>query len=315
MTTILDSKSFCENNTCVALGNFDGVHHGHRMIISKAAERARIEGLMSCVYTFGIHTSHFLGSAKKLITNTDEKNELISELNCDLIYLDDFESVRYMTPSSFCKNILNDKLKARYVFCGEDYRFGYKGEGDVSLLDEELSKLGIKLEVIPFLHTDNGETISSTVIREYIKNGDVKTACKLLGSPYMISGIVMHGKQLGRKLGFPTLNIPVPYEKITPKFGVYIATCLLEGTWYEGISNIGIRPTTDSQTETKDIINCETYLFDYNGDAYGKKIIVKLWDMIRPEMKFTSIEELKERIRVDTDIAIKRFKKIQPEFM
>ena len=315
MTIILDSKDFCKDHTCVALGNFDGVHRGHKAIISKAVECALAEGLTSCVYTFRTHTSNILGRPKMLLTDTDEKNELISKLNCDLIYLDDFETVRYMLPADFCQKILYDKLKARYVFCGEDYRFGYNGEGDVSLLEAELSKLDIKLEVIPFLHTDNSEVISSTMIREYISDGNVDSACKLLGSPYRISGIVMHGKQLGRKLGFPTLNIPIPADKIIPKFGVYVSTCLLDGTWYEGISNIGIRPTTDSQTNTKDIINCETYLFDYNGDAYGKKIIVKFWKMIRPEMKFSTIEELKERISIDRNTAIKCFKEIRPEFM
>ncbi len=315
MTIITDSRNIKEKNTCVALGNFDGVHCGHRRIISAAAKKAKEKGLLSCVYTFSTHTSEILGHRKPLLTDVDERNELISSAGCDIAYLDIFESVRNISPKEFCKNILKDKLNASYVFCGDDYRFGYCGEGDAALLKEELAKLDIKIEVIPYVFTENNEIVSSTMIRESISNGNMKEACKLLAGPYRISGIVMHGKQLGRKLGFPTLNIPIPANKVIPKFGVYVATCLLDGVWYEGISNIGTRPTTDSNSATKNIINCETYLYNYNGDAYGKKITVMFWDMLRNEMKFESIDELKSQIKKDTEQAEKCFKEIRPEFM
>ncbi len=314
MITILDSTKIQSNKTCIALGNFDGVHSGHRSIISAAVNRAKYYNKLSCVYTFQDHTSELLGIEKKLLTDTEEKNRIFDTLGCDIAYLDDFESVRHMSPHEFCKNVLKERLNAEFVFCGENYRFGYLGKGDTSVLNHELFALGINLEVIPFVYTLENKIVSSTIIRNLISNGNVKEAHKLMTIPYRISGVVMHGKQLGRKLGFPTLNITIPYYKVIPKFGVYVSACLLDGIWYKGISNIGIRPTTDFNTNAKDIVNCETFLFDYSGDAYNKRITVLFFDMLRPEMKFDSVDKLKKQIKTDTLEAKSLFNVIKPEF-
>ncbi|MBR5309309.1 MAG: bifunctional riboflavin kinase/FAD synthetase [Clostridia bacterium] len=291
--TVLTGKK-----SCVALGNFDGVHTGHKKIISAAVAYARESGLSSCVYTFDSHPTLTLGNAKPIITDNSEKAEIIRKLGCDALYYECFESVRELSPKEFCHRILKDKLNAECVFCGENHRFGYKGSGTVEDLKRELAPLGIGVSVIPYA-TYEGEIISSSKIRTLIEDGNIKVATELLGQRYSVSGTVMHGKKLGRTLGFPTLNIPVGIGRVTPKFGVYVTECLLDGVIYKGVSNIGIRPTTDSETENSRLVNCETYLMGFSGDAYGKEITVYFNDFIRPEMKFDSVEALKERISED----------------
>lgn len=301
--------------TCVALGNFDGVHAGHRRIISTAAEHARNNGLLSCVYTFSTHPSSILGNRKPILTTANEKNKIFNKMNIDILYSDDFSAVRELSPREFCKKILKDQLNAKYVFCGSNYTFGYKGIGNTNVLRSLLNELDIFLIVVPYVYSSSNTVVSSTLIRKLISDGRVAEASELLLSYYTIQGIVMHGKQLGRKLGFPTLNISIPQEKSVPKFGVYISACILDGKCYNGISNIGLRPTTDTGTINERVINCETYLFDYSGDAYDKYIEVYLFDMIRSEMKFGNIDELKDQISKDQVIAEAFFSKNDPGFM
>ncbi len=315
MKIIKNSTIINIKKTCVALGNFDGVHIGHRKIISSAVKYAKELGYLSCVYTFSSHPSEFLGTKKSILTDINEKIEKFNTLDCDIIYLDDFSDIRNYSPEKFCKDILSEKLNAEYVFCGSNYTFGYLGKGNTETLQNELNKLGIKLIIVPFITTDSGDIVSSTMIRSMISQGNINKALQFMCSPYIINGIVMHGKKLGRKLGFPTLNICIPDSKVIPKYGVYVADCIIDGVVYKGISNIGIRPTTDDGTKYQSFVNCETYLFEYNSDAYDKTITVRLYDMIRNEMKFNSVEELKQRIADDVIYAKSYFdKKYNPDF-
>jgi len=294
------------NKTAVALGNFDGVHAGHKAIIMSAIKYARENFLTSCVYTFSEHPSKKLGCVKAQICTTEDKISLIEMLGCDTIYFEEFDDVREMSPETFCEKIIKDKLCAECVFCGENYRFGYMGAGDISVLKTELMKYGIETVVVPYV-TFEENIVSSTAVRNSISEGNIKAANEMLGHIFSVSGTVYHGKKLGRKLGFPTLNIILPDSSVIPKFGVYVSECLLDGKMYKAISNIGIRPTTDSNTENAGIVNCETYLMEYSGDAYGKSITVFLHEMIRPEMRFNSIDLLISRIDEDVLYAKKYF--------
>lgn len=295
---------------CVALGNFDGLHRGHQSIILSASEFAKKNNLKMCMYTFKVHPSEIIGNRKKILTDNAEKTSLAQIYGCDCIFFEDFNEVRHMSPDEFCRSILRDKLRATHVFCGENYRFGYQGIGDTGTLKTELEKLNIGLTVMPFVY-NNDNIISSTIIRESITSGDVEYSSKLLGHYYTVSGTVVHGKHLGRTLGFPTVNIPIPENKIVPKFGVYITECLLDGFLYKSISNIGVRPTVDSETSLSHVVNCETYLFDYCSDAYGKEITLYFHKKIRNEIKFSEIAFLKKQIEKDVYEAREYFENIK----
>lgn len=303
---ILQSENnfFIKEKTCIALGNFDGVHIGHQSIIKSAVDYALNNNASSCVYTFSEHPSYILGKQKPLLSTNDEKVNCFSTLGCDIAYFEDFSLVRNMTPADFCKKIIAEKLNALAVFCGENYRFGKFGSGDTTFLKNELYKLGIQLFIIPY--TYYGDIIvSSSEIRAALFGSDLYKATKMLGRPYIISGIVRHGKKLGRKLGFPTLNIEVPDKKVVPPYGVYFSECEISGIKYKGISNIGIRPTIDNKNFST--VNCETYLFDYDGDAYGEQITVSILKALRSEKMFNSIEELKKQVEKDIQLAIEFF--------
>lgn len=295
---ILTSGNIECEKTCVALGNFDGVHIGHKAIIESAVKYAALNSMKSCVYTFSSHTSCILGNEKKLLTNTDERQRLIENLGSDYLYADDFSAIRNYSPKEFCKKILIEKLHTAYVFCGYNYRFGNRGMGDIDVLRREMNCFGTDVSVIPFV-SYNGETVSSTRIRNSISSGNMAEAVAMLGHGYVLTGNVEHGKKLGRKLGFPTLNIPISNCKVIPKYGVYVSKCELNGKIYNSISNVGIRPTTDSDLTTNNVVNCETFLFDFSENAYGKNISVSLYEMLRSECKFNSVEELRQQIQND----------------
>ncbi len=305
---IINSNStptFSKKN-CIALGNFDGVHIGHQSIIGSTVVYALNNKYNSCVYTFDVPPSHVLGTPKPLLCDNREKCRIFEELGCDIAYFENFSAVRSYTPADFCKKIIAEKLNAAEVFCGENYRFGKNGEGTVTELSSELSKFGISVQVLPYKYYCE-KIISSTEIRNALIGGKADKAAEMLGRPYSISGTVLHGKQLGRKLGFPTLNIEIPVGMTEPLYGVYFSTCELSGKTYRSISNIGMRPTTDDITHSK--VNCETFLFDFDGDAYGCEIKVNLYKMHRCEMKFSSVSELKTQVNKDIASASEFFEK------
>lgn len=296
MYIIRDKNFIIKEKTCIALGNFDGVHNGHRALIEHCIKYSKADKLKSCIYTFNEHTTHFLGNEKKLITTTDERIDIFRALGCDTVVLDDFESVKEMTPEEFCESIIVSRLNAKAVICGENYSFGKGGKGNVSLLTELLSERGIEIIVQPSVDF-NGRVLSSTLVREYIMNGNIELANKLISRPYSISGEVIHGKKLGRRLGYPTLNMTVPSCKVMPSYGVYASVTMLDGKLRTGITNIGKRPTVDSDTDST--ITCETHLIDYYGDDYGKNVTVFLLKFLRDETRFKNIDELKEGICAD----------------
>ena len=270
----------------VILGNFDGVHIGHQNLIKEAIKYANSHNLESVVYTFST-----LPSNKKYIMTVDEKISAIKDLGVDRVYVEDFFDVKNYTPQEFVKEILKGKLNAIKVFCGYNYTFGNNKSGNVNLLSEL-----IDTTVINEIKVDGIRTSSST-IREYIENGNLELANKLLGKPFQICGEVIHGKKLGRVLGFPTANIRPNALKINIPLGVYGVKLKIEGydKIYTAIMNIGRTPTI---TNNNQVIS-ETNILDFNEDIYGKKITVYLYKMIREEKKFENIEKLKEQMTKD----------------
>lgn len=273
----------------VILGNFDGVHMGHQNLIKKALNYARSNNLECLVYTFST-----LPSNKKYIMTVDEKVDEIKQMGVDKVYLEDFFNVKNYTPYEFVAEILKCKLNAKKVFCGYNYTFGNNKEGNVNLL-----KTLIDTEVVEEVKTDGVKT-SSSIIREYIEKGELELANKLLGKPFKIFGEVIHGKKLGRTLGFPTANIRPNGLKIGVPLGVYGVKIKVENydKIYLGIMNIGKTPTI---CNTNQVIS-ETNIIDFNEDIYGKKVTIYLYKMIRKEMKFESLAKLKEQMTKDKNL-------------
>lgn len=301
----LNGKKLYKSNMCVALGNFDGVHIGHQDVINATVIQAKKTDLISCVYTFDRHPSVYLGNSKPLLTTNIEKKEFLENLGIKKLIFDDFLKVKDLSPEKFCKEILVDVLGASQVFCGENYHFGKNGSGNTEFLRKELSKYDVKVNILPFT-TFKNTVVSSTEIRNALSSGNINRANDMLGRHYSFSGKVVHGKHLGKTLGFPTLNIPFEESKVIPKFGVYLTYTVIDGRKYNSISNIGIRPTTDNIDSS--YVNCETYVLDYNKDTYEKEIRIELLERLRNEIKFDSIEQLKVQLTEDEKFARKYFK-------
>jgi len=186
------------------------------------------------------------------------------------------------------------RLQAKAIVVGEDFHFGKNRTGDVMLLKALEKKYGYRTVCIPKVE-EKQQRVSSTGIRDLLAKGAVEEANRLLGRPYTVFGEVLHGKKLGRTLGFPTMNLIPPAEKLLPAYGVYVTRTMVDGQWYAGITNIGLRPTVDSDKQ----VSVETHLFDYDGDLYGKQVEVQFLHFLRPEKKFPDIVSLKEAMNED----------------
>ena len=280
--------------TAVALGFFDGVHLGHRAVI-KGCEGM---GLDTVALTFDKNPAGVLGrNDPPKLTDNLRKAELLSEIGADDIIFADFESIKDMSAEDFVTEILCKKLNARAVSCGYNYRFGKGGSGDTALLMRLCGKFGIKVNVIDAV-TLNGEKISSSRIRELIAGGDTEKASHMLGYPYSIMGDISSGNHIGRMMGFPTVNIPIGEGMVVPRYGVYASKVMIDGVGYIGATNIGVHPTAGINDKPL----CETFIIDFGGgDLYGKYAVCELYDHIRPEKRFSSLDELQEQISRDCE--------------
>ena len=286
-------KEIKQNKNIVILGNFDGVHKGHQIILKKSVNKAKEENLKSIVYTF----NEYPKNKQTKITTCSEKAYLLNENGIDYLYLEQFEKVRNYTPKEFVEKVLVDTLNAKEVYCGFNFTFGKEKSGDVSILEKLLKEKNIKLNVQEPVRDENKEIISSTRVRNYIKEGNFEKVRKLLGHNFIILGEVIYGKQLGRVIGFPTANLRFE-NKIYPEFGVYgVKICIQDDEKvYNGVMNIGRNPTVDTG-----VLSVETNIFDFNEDIYGKVIFIEILENIRHEKKFESVDELKEQISKDVN--------------
>ena len=282
--------------TIFALGFFDGVHLGHQTILYTCKRLAEQAGASTAAITFEKHPqSLFKTDCPSLINTTADRCSLLRKYGMDTVLTYPVtQAVMGMPWRDFLMELYRYH-GARGFVCGDDFRFGCKGEGNCKKLQEFCQEFGLVCVVIPE-QTAEGFRISSTRIRELLENGDVAGANRLLGHPHILSGIVTKGKQLGRTLGFPTANLSFPAGVLIPKCGVYATTVTVDGKAYPAVTNIGTRPTVNGQG-----VNAECHLLGFAGDLYGKEISVGFYDFLRPEQKFDSLEALKVQIAADTD--------------
>ncbi len=283
----------------LALGVFDGVHVGHREVIARAVDAAGKEGGKSFVVTFSPHPIRVIAPEKapaSLLATLDEKAAVVKALGVDglLVIRFDMEFAN-MEAEDFVRKLL--AADVRTVAVGEDWKFGRKRTGDVAMLRRMGAKLGFRLEAVPPVMWD-GERISSTRIRQAIRDGNFEAVEKMLGRPYEISGTVIEGRKLGRELGFPTANLQID-ERQTPRDGVW-AVKLDDAR--EGVANLGTRPTVDGTGRL-----LEVHIFGFSGDLYGKELRVRFCKFLRPERKFGSLDELREQILRDAGEARRCF--------
>ena len=293
---ILPEKS----GTAIALGYFDGLHKGHRNVISLAAAEKE-NGLTPVCFTFSKSPKSVLnGTQSNALMTNEDKIKTLERLGIERTYQADFEKIMDMPAKDFAQKILIDTLKAKKLFCGFNYRYGKNGEGSAKTLKSFCESKGIALTIVPATESE-GEVVSSTLIRKLIIDGNVKRANELMCSSFGFSSVIEHGKRLGRELGTPTINQPLCSELVVPKFGVYASIVTLEnGETYCGVTNIGIKPTVGGNTPL-----CETWMPKYKGgEIYGQSADVRLLEFIRPERKFSGIDELKNAIIDNSQTAL-----------
>jgi riboflavin kinase/FMN adenylyltransferase len=283
----------------ITLGNFDGLHLGHQELVRKVISRAKETGSQSVVVTFRPHPLKILAPEKcpPLLSIYEEKIRLFEQLGVDVLVKIPFSlEFAKMSPEDFVKGILCDLLGAKEIFVGFNYRFGRGREGNITILKTLGKRLGFTVREVEQVSLE-GEVISSTKIRRLLKDGEVEHAARLLGRTYAITGIVVKGDGRGKGLGFPTANI-APKHAIIPADGVYAVRLLVRDKFYDGIANIGMRPTFDKHDRA-----IEVHVFDFNEDIYGEDISLYFIGKIREEKKFGSPEELIGQIRTDVETA------------
>lgn len=285
----------CAGNTAVAIGKFDGIHRGHRKLLDQIL-KAKEDGLLAAVFTFEPSPGvFFTGKPQAVLTTREEKREAFRRMGIDILIEFPMNAQTAATPAeTFVQDILCGRLHTRFLAAGTDLSFGGGGRGDWHLLRAMAGKLGYQVRVIDKILYE-GREISSTYIKEEISRGKMELAARLLGEPYCVSGEVMHGKRLGRTLGMPTVNLLPPADKLLPPNGVYLSRIAFEGRYYNGITNIGCRPTVSSSGR----MSVETYLYDFRREIYGDYVEVGLHAFRRPEKKFSGVEELKENMALD----------------
>ncbi len=287
-----------ENPSVVTLGKFDGMHLGHRKLINRVKEISSQRNLNSVMFTFDAPPKAKIeNNAYKTIFTKDEKRMLAEKFGIDVLVECPFsESIRNMSADDFICNILLDKIHAKAVVAGTDFRFGKNRQGDAKYLIDNAEKFGFTADIIEKETDESGRDISSTFVREELEKGNIEKANSLLGFDYFISGKIISGMHLGRNLGFPTINITPSSEKLLPPNGVYASFTEINGKTYGSISNIGVKPTVGG-TKT----GVETFVLDFNEDIYGMNVSVKLCEFMRPEKKFESVDELKTRVYSDIE--------------
>lgn len=290
--------NFKNEDKCVlVLGDFDGVHTGHRKLISCAKAIAKEKGIKVGVYTFCVNTKSFLGTADLCRLTTDnEKNRIFSELGVDFVCYDDFSQIKEFSPEDFCCYI-TEKFNIESVVCGENYTFGKGAKAGSEDLEKIMSGFGVLCYIVEMMHINN-ECVSSTTIRESIKSGDVEKAALMLGYRYFINAEIIHGAELGRKLGFPTINQLDYDSKCIPKFGVYVCVCTIDDRKYMAVSNVGVKPTVTESADNPPVV-FETHVIDYSGDLYGKYVKVEFCKMLRAEKKFNSLDDLHDNVMLN----------------
>lgn len=309
MKYITGTREIHLENTAVALGKFDGLHLGHQILIDKI-KRYKAQGLKAAMFTFDFHPTAFLQHKPlELIFTREERIQWAEAMGIDVLIEFPFtKETSGMSAEDFVKDVLVGGCGAKVIVCGDDFHFGYQRRGNVEILKKLGPEYGFTTDVCTKLQIEapiyeNGEftgrkemqDVSSTLIREAIRRGDMEFAAEMLGTPFSVSGVVVHGKQLGRTLGMPTANVMPPAHKIMPPNGVYSSRTIVGANVYHSVTNIGHNPTVGENISKR----METYVYDFSGSLYGQEIEVQLFRFERPEMKFNGLDELKNQIHRD----------------
>lgn len=279
----------------VALGLFDGLHEGHLSVLKEAKENK----FTPAVFTF--NNQGFSSDRKNVLkcslADESKKEECIRDFGISNIFAPDFDDFKNMSGEEFFKEILVCRMKAKNIVCGEDFRFGKDASCDINDLKRLSEKYGITFSTVKTVTGDDGEKISSGVIRKLISDGETYKANSLMYVPFSFVSPVIKGKQLGRELGFPTINQKIPDYLVNLKFGVYSASVVINGKSYKGLANVGVKPTVTDKNE----ILCETYIYDFDEEIYGFRVNTSLLKFIREERKFSSLDELKAQVLSDIE--------------
>ncbi len=285
------------NKMICALGFFDGVHLGHQALLRQCRLLAQREGCSAGVVTFASHPDTLvLGSTPKLINSPRDREWLLKVLfSMDSVVTLPFDEEMCAMPWERFLDMLQRVYGAAGFVCGEDFRFGNRGAGNAELLRSYCEERGLASAVVPEQSLD-GIRVSSTYIRRQIDTGDMATAVRFLGHPHILGGQVKHGHQLGRRLGIPTANLMLPEGLVMPKFGVYSCLSRIDGQIHPAVTNIGTRPTVSGTGVT-----VESWILDYEGNLYDREIMLEFYRFLRPERKFSGLEELKAAVRRDAE--------------
>ena len=288
----------------LALGAFDGLHRGHMAVIRRAC--APGEGgrrLQPAVFTF----SRSPAGNSAVLTGRD-KERLLEDAGVEVLYSLEFSQVKDWEAEAFVEQVLFETCAAQRLCCVEDFRFGRGARGDTALLQTLCDRRGVELTVVPPVK-EGGEKVSSTRIRAAVEAGDISLANRLLGRPFGFSLEVIHGNHIGTGLGTPTINQAIPEGFVLPRFGVYASWCRVGGEYFYGVTNVGVKPTVGS-----DRVLAETWMPEFQGDLYGKRVRVFLLEFLRPEKKFGSLEELKAAIQTNGEQAKEVAAQVPPPY-
>ena len=295
------SNSFDQINIdeklCLTIGNFDGIHKGHREIIKNLIQQTKKSNLKSAILSFTPHPKIYFNKQKNFMINSQsKKKEILKDLGLDyLIDLNFNDKFTQLSHNEFEDKILLEKLNSKRILIGKDFQYGNQRKGNIDTLKIFCEKNKIELEEIGLILNDhNSNKISSSAIRENLKSGKFELANKDLERNFSVAGKVIKGDQRGRTIGIPTANLEYPLNTIIIPYGVYAVETIIEGNTYFGIVNFGIRPTFN-----KDKPIVEAYLFDFDNDIYGKNIEILFHKQIRQEKKFNDIKELLNQINID----------------
>ncbi len=301
-----EDESRFQNGCIAVLGMFDGIHLGHRALISEAVELKKQHRLPVVMYTFTDHPRNRMpgGEQIPLIMTNREKTELSGQLGVDAIVFDEFtDAFRRLSPQAFIRSVLLERLQVKYVVVGENYRFGYRHEGDYQLLHQYPQFFSV---VVKPCQTVDGHTVSSSRIRHLVTTGQIEEANRLLGRPFLLEGEVVHGRKVGRELGFQTANLHVDKAHLLPMPGVYLTRAQIKGKRYPALTNIGNNPTFGLDT-----VQIETHILDFKDNIYQKRMSVLFLRYVRKEIRFSGREQLIEQLAYDIQSARHYFETLE----
>ena len=304
MKIIKNLSEFLDENVKIAttIGNFDGLHIGHRKLIEKLKHEAKLSNLKTAVVTFFPHPQKFFKKKVELINTYDQKIEIFRELGLDYYIEIPFdEKISELTPNEFLNTILVDKLDVKMIVVGSNYKFGFKQKGDAHLLEKFATSNDIKTFFLESIKDENDIVISSSRCRQLLYCGNVERVKQFLERPFSVKGIVVTGDEKGREYGFPTANIRTNSE-ILPGKGVYTTEIIIDQKTYKAITYVGTRPTVDDDHGLRKI---ETYIFDFSEYIYDQILEIHFCTFVRAERKFSSLDKLIAQMKLDSSIAKK----------